>query len=435
MGAAHFLQPGQYLQRTVRKGVTMSVQLILSASVFLTLAAAACGTAARADTLSLGSTSISLGSSTIDFFSSAGAGTVDVSATSTGAFAGLGGTRATLTDVSLGSVPVSGFISIPSMPQASFSLTTLDPGLFSAAGCSATPPAPGQTCSLSASPYSFVNTPTGSIASFTAKGTVTDTATGATTPFTATFSTEFTTAYQEVLSTIGTAGIAHASFSASVNVASGALAGTLNIGQPSLALTSPTIASSPATAIGPTSTGAFAALVGKDVTLPSLPFAAGPVSDVFTVAGLPDVRFTLTNVDSGLLGAADCTSPPAAGEGCTPTGTSLNLLDTGEGFDLWLSAEGTAFDSATLDTTPFDAIFSAELDGMSYQALLATIGSGGTVDLPYSVELAAGPFGATSPVPEPTTPALLGAGILASLAFGGFRQPRRRVTRSAETRA
>ncbi|MFZ0010153.1 MAG: PEP-CTERM sorting domain-containing protein, partial [Steroidobacteraceae bacterium] len=252
----------------------------------------------------------------------------------------------------------------------------------------------------------------------------------------ATFSTEFTTAYQEVLSTIGTAGIAHASFSASVNVASGALAGTLNIGQPSLALTSATIASSPATTIGPTSTGAFGALVGKDVTLPSLPFAAGPVSDVFTVAGLPDVRFTLTNVDSGVLGAADCTSPPAAGEGCTPSGSSLNLLDTGEGFDLSLSAEGTAFDSATLDTTPFDAIFSAELDGMSsYQALLAAIGSGGTVDLPYSVELAAGPFGATSPVPEPTTPALLGAGILASLAFGRLRQPRRRVTRSAEPRA
>lgn len=424
------------LQRTVRKGVTMSIQPILSASVFLTLAAAVCGTAARADTLSLGSTSISLGSSTIDFFSSAGAGTVDVSATSTGAFAGLGGTKATLSDVTLGSVPVSGFISIPSMPQASFSLTTFGPGLFSAAGCFLAPPAPGQTCSVPASPYSFVNTLTGSIASFTAKGTVTDTATGATTPFTATFSTEFTTAYQEVLSTIGTAGIAHASFSASVDVASGALAGTLNIGQPALALTFPTIASSPATAIGPTSTGAFAALVGSDVTLPSLPFAAGPVSDVFTVAGLPDVRFTLTNVDSGLLGAAGCTSiPSAAGQGCTPTGTSLNLLNTGEGFDLWLSAEGTAFDSATLDTTPFDAIFSAELDGMSYQALLGTIGSGGTVDLPYSVELAAGPFGATTPVPEPTTPALLGAGILASLAFGRFRRPRRRVTRSAETRA
>lgn len=93
----------------------------------------------------------------------------------------------------------------------------IEPGIFPSAGCAATPPAPGQTCSPAGSPANFVNNPP-------APGQATESwvLEGVTnTPgisWTGNFTSQFTTPYQTVLADLAANGSASNTFAASITL-------------------------------------------------------------------------------------------------------------------------------------------------------------------------------------------------------------------------
>jgi hypothetical protein len=142
--------------------------------------------AATQDILGIGSTSLSVAQTSVDFFSVGGPNTVDLG-TSTGAFGALGGTTATLQNISFSGGSISNFVTIPALPQAQFTLTGVEPGVANT-NCVAL--AVGGSCSATAgSPFILTRTSTGTGVSFSAFGTVKDSS-AATANFGATFSTE-----------------------------------------------------------------------------------------------------------------------------------------------------------------------------------------------------------------------------------------------------
>jgi len=397
----------------------LRLPLSTAAAVTVLILSSAPLQATMQDTVSIGGTSLSLSATTIDFFSLGGPNAFDVGATSSGSYAALGGAIGTIQNLTSGSSPVSNFLTIPSLPHAQFTLTSIAPGIFSAAGCAATPPAVGQNCTPPGSPFNFINTPTGAVVSFSASGTVVNTSTGAQAPFSTTFSTEFTgQPFQSVLASLATAGAVSAPYSASINVPAGDFAGTLDVGQPSLTLSATMVSFGPsAVTIGPTSTGAFGTLSGTAATLQNVTIGSGSVSNFLTLAALPQADFTLTALNPGIFSAAGCAAtPPAVDQNCTPPGSPFNFINTPTGALAFFSAEGTATDTNTLLQTPFEATFVTQFAGEFYQSLFETLASDGTVSASYSVEIGAGPFSPAVSVPEPATLALLGIG-LAGLGF------------------
>ena len=150
----------------------------------------------------------------------------------TGTFSGLEGTRGTLVDLQLGApFPVMSWLSLQALPTFSFTLTSIDPGVFASGAC-ALPEAPGQTCTPPPpapgipSPFSFVNQGvtggpqlpivTGSTVGFTLNGTVTDPS-GPVSNFTAIFTSQFIgQSYQDVLAMFAQNGFVEASYSATI---------------------------------------------------------------------------------------------------------------------------------------------------------------------------------------------------------------------------
>lgn len=167
--------------------------------------------------------------------------------------------------------------------------------------------------------------------------------------------------------------------------------------------------------IGPGASGLYAGLDGTDVTIETVP-SSDPVGSLFSdqlflsfnaAPGLSSLD--LNFISPGIFGSGGCaSSPPAAGQLCSPTGSPYNYLNTSASTSsaLFTLNGETADGSGT-----WQGSFSTQF-GESYQALLATIAADGSVSNTYSATFT---VISASPVPEPTTigVSLLGLGLIA----------------------
>jgi hypothetical protein len=138
---------------------------------------------------------------------------------SNGSFSGLVGTDITIRNltnppdiVDGGGFPNQLFISFDAAPLLpNLLINYIAPGVFSAAACGAAP-AVGQVCTLPGSPFSFINTPSGSSATFDFTGVTSD---GLST-WSGVFTSNFTIPYQTVFSRLATVGSITNSYSGTI---------------------------------------------------------------------------------------------------------------------------------------------------------------------------------------------------------------------------
>lgn len=168
---------------------------------------------------------VEVGLSTIDWLPPQGAGVGDfrVGLSNTGDFAAAPalsvGTEqdldAAVTPV--GPVSIPGYLTLAALPNVVFDLTFIYPGNFSPAACAAIP-ASGQTCTPPfpppVSPFNLTNTQTGSTASFSVAGIVTNTLTGELSNFTGVYTTQFNVPFQALLGVVSGGGVVPATYSA-----------------------------------------------------------------------------------------------------------------------------------------------------------------------------------------------------------------------------
>jgi hypothetical protein len=121
-----------------------------------------------------------------------------------GIYSGVAGTDASIQNLSTSTTSGTPFIGFDSAPGlGTLNITGFLPGFGSTAGCSLTPPAPGQTCSFSGLPVTFVNTSGhSSLVSFDLTGVTSD----GTGTWEGDFTTQFNESYQTLLSTLGSGG-------------------------------------------------------------------------------------------------------------------------------------------------------------------------------------------------------------------------------------
>lgn len=171
-----------------------------------------------------------------------------------------------------------------------------------------------------------------------------------------------------------------------------------------------------------TQMGSFVVLGGTDGSIDNItnpPDATGTpldVPDFITFAAAPNISITLTFLLPGIDGAAGCAdTPPAAGQVCTPdtpAQSPLNLQNTSaRSATASFGILGLEVDSLTGDTIPITGEFTLPFTDQSFQDLLATVGSHGTVTTSFSAQLATSGSGTTGTVPEPGNLILMLAGI------------------------
>jgi hypothetical protein len=162
------------------------------------------------------------------------------------------------------------------------------------------------------------------------------------------------------------------------------------------------------------STGDYASLAGTTGVIKNIDNPPYPVDTFFatpffvTLAGAPNISFTLQVLLGGVDGSASCGLAPAPGQTCTPNVPSLSP------FNLSNSAGGTSsasfvvtgleVDALTSTSTPFTGIVTAQFTN-PYQTLLATIASNGTVSTSYSATF-------TTAAPEPSSTVTAAGGAL-----------------------
>ena len=151
----------------------------------------------------------------------------------TGIYSALGGTTVTIDDLNRATEPVG--VAFPTRPFISFDaapalspllISFIFPGIYDPAGCAASPPAVGQTCTPSlpgaASPFSFLNTPPpnapGSSATWVFQGVSAD----GTETWNGVFTSQFTLPFQTVLAAFapGGPGSVTNTYSATITVSS-----------------------------------------------------------------------------------------------------------------------------------------------------------------------------------------------------------------------
>ena len=174
-----------------------------------------------------------------------------------------------------------------------------------------------------------------------------------------------------------------------------------------------------------TNTGTFASLNSGDPTteqsgtIYDLNFATTMPGSTFLTgfSSVPGATLDVNSLGPGVFGTAGCTAAPAAGEICTPTGSPYDFVDlpAGTGFDtsLSISISGTAVNTATGETSPFTGTITSQFAG-SYQALLSTLGGGGSDSSSFSATFVVDGgdgSGGSTPAPEPGSLVLLLAGL------------------------
>ena len=192
-----------------------------------------------------------------------------------------------------------------------------------------------------------------------------------------------------------------------------------------LTLTSTSMAWGGTATIASGPTGIYSALGDTSIGIVDLSTATEPVGSTFTgtsfisFTGDPSLSSLLINyIDAGIDSDAECSATPAVGQICTPSSPAgylqaMNFENTalgsgigsGMGWDLsGVSADGTE---------TWDAAFTTQF-GVPYQTILAAIASTGSVFTSYSATITVTENPTTAP--EPSTIALLGAGLLGLVA-------------------
>lgn len=146
----------------------------------------------------------------------------------------------------------------------------------------------------------------------------------------------------------------------------------------------------------------------QNVTIGSGAFA---IPNFITIAGY---NMSLLEVAPGSFTSAQCAVAPAPGETCSLAGSGMNYSNIADGFGGINTT--LSFSFGGLVTTPasqvfnYSGTFTAQITGMSYQQLLASLNTGQTTAMSYSLNLRASQ--PTLATPEPATLALVGTGLL-----------------------
>lgn len=317
--------------------------------------------------LNIESGAIALSASGIDF---------TTNTVQTGSFVGLSGTVANTSDLSFAAPSVANFITFQAAPTQSINLTSISAGAFSSVSCFAAP-APGQTCTAPGIPLSFINTPTGVVASFTVQGTAN--LSGVSTPITGIYTLQLAgTNYQSALATLSGGGSVRTTYSVEFSGASG----SFTLGG-SLALSSTGVDFTPTTMIGvpnpsrfiisSSSTGSFVPLAGTAGVALDLLYATTPPGDPVSIANFltflsdPTRNGSLSLLDEGVFSASSCFSAPALGQTCTLPDSALMFANVSGGSLAIFDVRGLF--NGSLGSAPYVGLFSLPFD-VSYQFLL-----------------------------------------------------------------
>jgi len=147
-----------------------------------------------------------------------------------GSFAGLGGTTVTVEPLNSSTEPASNsgfpaalfltFNAAPSLPPLLINMVF--PGIYAPAGCAASPPAVGQTCTPStatvASPFNLVNNPPAGSPQATASWAFSGVTGDGLSSWSGNFTSQFTVPFQTVLAQLGGSGTASDTFSAAFTI-------------------------------------------------------------------------------------------------------------------------------------------------------------------------------------------------------------------------
>jgi hypothetical protein len=364
----------------------------------------------------------------------AASGAISISATGisgsatvapTGTTAGLGATFVNTADLSFAAPALANFVSFQAAPTLHVNTTGISAGIFSSASCGS-PPAVGQTCSLSGplAGLNFTNTHSGVTASLVVEATLVD-GSGVSSPMTGLYTFQFpATTFQAVLAAITSGSSVASSYSAEFGTTGGVPARFATSG--SLSLSSAGIDFSPTAQIGATtpgrfqvansSSGSFSPLSLTQGVLSNLLYAAAPLDTAVSIPNFlsflaePTLSAELTLLSSGIYSSAQCGQALAIGQTCT-VGTLPFMFANLNGGSVASFDIGGSFHSG-VDVAAFLGLFSFQFAGLSYQQVLAQIFAGQSVAALYSASFTSGTAGtSTGTVPEPASLLLLATGL------------------------